>query len=197
MTKNNTTSAIVDEVIRFTALTTAIGGAVVLPGLAPALEKPLGSLITHLDKRRYEREVRRIVYGMKDRGLLVGDYEHGLQLTVKAKRRLARIEVQNLSIKVPDTWDARWRIIFYDIPEKHASARRHVVQSLRDLGCFQLQKSVWITPFECRDVIEVIAVYYGVSSFVSYVKSEGLDNEAALIKRFQRKYPDTSFSPTY
>lgn len=188
-----TTSKVVDEVIRHLAGASALTVSLALPGMAVALDGPLKKLFGTLDEREKARELRRIVYKMKETGLLVGDYEHGLQLTDKARKRLERINIQDLRAPHVGRWDGRWRIIMYDLPAEHSKGRHELVACLRCYGCFQLQKSAWITPFPCRPDIEAISSYYGVDRFVTYFEAVNLDNEKALLGRFRRKYPDTVF----
>jgi len=45
------------------------------------------------------------------------------------------------------TWDHKWRLILFDIPELENSKRRHLNRALIQAGCGCLQGSVWITPF--------------------------------------------------
>ncbi len=193
MGKNATTSKIIDEIIRYGTLGGLIGASLFAPGMSQALDKPLRRLTRHLDENERRRELRRIVYGMKARGYLVGEYEHGLQLTEKAKARLATADIDRLEVQPQQIWDKKWRIIMYDIPEEHKYARDALTTRLRRYGCFQLQKSTWITPFPCRKDIETITAHYGINAFVSYFEAINLDNQAPLLRRFKTKYPSTKF----
>lgn len=187
-------AAIVDGIIRFTAYAAALSSVVVAPNIVQAIDKPLARLDTAMDGRKRRREIMRAVYYMKARGYLVGDYEHGLQLTGKAKRRLSRIQFDDIAITPQVEWDHNWRIIIYDIPEKHKNARRILTGVLRRAGCFQLQKSAWITPFPCRDAVETLAAVLEIDRYISYFEAHHLDDATPLIKRFAHKYPFVKFS---
>ncbi len=189
-------SALVDEMIKFAAYTTAMGSVLVAPNAIMAFDKPLAALDTTMDKRKRQREIMQTVYYMKAKGYLAGDYEHGLQLTAKAKRRLERVRIDAIRITPTPQWDGLWRVVIYDIPEKHLMARKALASALRRVGCFQLQKSTWITPFACRDDIAVLAATYEVDTYVTYFEVVYLDNAAPLVKRFARKYPLVDFSAT-
>lgn len=194
MDKRYITGKLVDELIRFAALGAVVSTVVLAPNAIQALDKPLRALDRKLTKREREREARRIIRYMKERGYLAGSYEHGLQLTDKARRRLSKNAMHATHIRIPSVWDGNWRIVLYDIPESKGSARRALGDMLRTLGCFQLQKSAWITPFACRDQIASIAAYFDVDSYITYLEAQHLDNEKVMIKKFQRKYPCTKFS---
>jgi len=104
MGRNSATSKVVDEVLRYGALGVAGGVASIAPNALLGLHKPLDKLLNHLDKRDRDREIRRVLYYMKERGYLVGEYEHGLQLTKKARKRLQQTEeelVANRHIRYP------------------------------------------------------------------------------------------------
>ena len=193
MDKRDRTAKIVDEILRY-----AVGGGVLaiglfVPNIMIALRKPLNTLLHTLDDREKEREVRRIITNLKSQGYLAGEYEHGLQVTEKAKQRLAKNLIANLRLQPQNVWDKKWRIIIYDIPEKHQLARQSLVVKLHRYGCFQLQKSTWITPFPCRDDIIALTSYYDVQQYVSYFEAINLDNDTPLIARFRKKYPNTAF----
>ena len=188
---------IIDEIIRYGAFGALITAAFVAPNILQVLGKPFGKLVDMLDQRDYERQVKReaqrVIRYMKQRGYLAGDYEHGLQLTEKARQRLAKIAFRDMHVTPTQVWDRRWRIILYDVPEDQKSARDALGSTLRRFGCFQLQKSVWITPFSCREEITQIAAHHHVDTYVTYFEAINLDNEKVLLKRFRKRYPGTQF----
>ena len=195
MSDRTATSKIVDEIIRFVAVSGTLAAGMAIPNLLIALEKPLNGLLNTLDKRDQDREVRRIISNMKSNGYLVsGSYDHGLQLTEKARERLGKIQFENLAIVPAETWDGFWRIILYDIPESKKHSRDALNSTLRRIGCFQLQRSVWITPFSCRGEIEIVCSHLDVADFVTYFEARNLDNERTMVRHFKKKYPDTCFS---
>jgi len=191
MAKHTNTSKMIDDIIRFGVTTAAIGSVLVLPGIAIALDKPLASLFKRLDKRERQRELKRIVYYMKEQNYLSGDYLHGLQITDKARQRLLRRD--GLKIQPQEIWDKKWRIIIYDIPEKHKNSRNQLTHFMRTSGFYQLQKSAWITPFPCRDVIEALTARLHIDQYVTYFESTHLDNEQALLEHARSRYSTTKF----
>lgn len=193
MTNREDTAKLVDEIILFAATSAAIASAVVAPNILIALDKPLKKLYKKLDARERAREAKRIVYNMRLQGYLVGSYEHGLQLTDKARRRLERIELDRLTVEAQRHWDHWWRIVLYDIPEGKKVARNALHDKLRRIGCIQLQRSVWITPFPCREAVEALSSQYEVDAYVTYFEAKQLDNEPAMLQLFRKKYPQTKF----
>lgn len=62
-----------------------------------------------------------------------------LKLTNKGKQ-----EVILKKLLEDNTWDGKWRLIIFDIPEKHRILRRTLRVTLREWQFKPLQKSVWI-----------------------------------------------------
>lgn len=192
-TKQLDTAKIIDEIIKVGATTGTVASAFIAPNIVIALEKPLKKLYKHLDQRERKREAMRIIYSMKQRGYLAGDYEHGLKLTQKAKERYRKIQLDEITIHPTNVWDSVWRLVLYDIPEDHRVARIRLTSLLRNAGCFQLQKSAWITPFPCRNEVQQLTGYFDINQYVSYLEVVHLDNQQVLLRRFAEKYPSTNF----
>lgn len=193
MARNDTTSVVIDGILRFTVTSGAIAAGLLIPNLLIGLEKPLDVFWIHLDKRERERELRRVVSYMKSNQLLRGDYEHGLQVTDKGRQRLEDSDFETLVVKPRQKWDGNWRLVIYDIPEEHKQGRNALTSKLNKLGFYQLQRSAWLHPFPCRQVIEVITVRYKIDQYISYIKTARIDNQKPIIHKFQKKYPATYF----
>ncbi len=193
MGQNLRTAKLVDEIVRFSAYASVAAATMLAPNILQVLDKGLRKLDKTLDAREREREALRIIAYMKQRGLLAGDYKHGLEITAKARKRLEKIELDELRIVSQPRWDGLWRIVIYDIPEKNKYARDSLGSLLRQIGCFQLQRSTWITPFPCATELETICARYEVEQYVSYFEAKQLSNAKVLISRFRKKYPTTHF----
>lgn len=44
------------------------------------------------------------------------------------------------------SWDRKWRLFLFDVPEKESAKRRGLTRALQAAGCGCLQGSVWISP---------------------------------------------------
>lgn len=182
------TALVVDDLLRFVVAGGAIATILVAPGMAKALDTPLRKYFNKFDKRKQQAELRRVLYYMKSQGLIAtttNDYEHGLLVTKKGKGRLEQASYDNLVIGSPEKWDKRWRIVFFDIPEQCRIGRRQLIHKLKLLGFIQLQRSVWVHPFPCRQEIELVTSTYNVQKYVSYIEASSIDNQIALEKRFK------------
>lgn len=186
MAKTNTTSAVIDNILKLTIVGGSITVGILLPNLLIGLDKPLQKYLNQLDKRAGERELARILGYMKSQRLVSGNYQHGLQITDKGRRRLAKLEFSNLKIAKPEKWDKKWRLVIYDIPENKKLSRDYLTSKLRRLDFYQLQRSAWIHPFPCREVIEKAASAYKVDQYITYIETSSIDNQKRLVKIFKK-----------
>jgi DNA-binding transcriptional regulator PaaX len=55
------------------------------------------------------------------------------------------------------SWDRKWRLFLFDIPELECSKRRQLTRALAKAGCGCLQGSVWISPVTPTSIEELVA----------------------------------------
>ncbi len=82
-------------------------------------------------------------------------------------------------------WDGKWRIVIFDIPEKYAVLRNRVRFVLKRAGFIQFQLSVWIFPYECRELVTLIQEESQLAKFILYGTLEQVENEDLLKKHFK------------
>lgn len=177
-------SVVVDGLLRVAALGALTTAALLAPAALSALDKPLRKQLDKLDDAARKREISRALSYIRYTKLITEDYQHGVILTEKAKRRLARNEINSLEIPHCETWDGMWRIIFFDIPEKQKTKRDAFAGHLRRMGFAVLQRSVFVSPFPSRDEVSLLAVHYDINQYVTYIEASHIDNETPLRKHF-------------
>jgi len=101
-------------------------------------------------------------------------------LTEKGKKLALKFNIEEMRIKKPASWDGKWRMVLYDIPEKRRMAREALRKKLRELGFYEMQKSVLIFPYHCRDEVDFIVEFFEVRNFVRYGEIMNLTNESDL-----------------
>jgi CRISPR-associated endonuclease Cas2 len=87
---------------------------------------------------------------LKKRGIIKKDGEkYRLTPLGKEKAFWAHLEnTLNTPRPKPENWDHMWRLITFDIPEKKRSLRDELRSILKILGFRELQKSIWVSPYE-------------------------------------------------
>ena len=167
-----------------------IAGSLVFPGLPKIL---LGRKLKDFDIDKFvgeeewepfdERRLRqklKALYKAKLIKLHAVNYdEYILQVTKKGKKQLLRYKLQELSIPEPEKWDKKWRIVTYDIPKESGKARDALRYTLKQLGFFQLQKSVYLYPYPCEEIVEFVREFYDVGENVTLLTVGQLENEEA------------------
>jgi CRISPR-associated endonuclease Cas2 len=54
--------------------------------------------------------------------------------------------------------------LIFDIQDKHKIKREALRGKLKQLGLFQLQKSVWVCPYEFKDVVKILRDFFGLTN---------------------------------
>ena len=111
-----------------------------------------------------------------------GDCE--VTITKKGISKIKLLNLDQLSVKKPSQWDGKWRIVFFDIPEKKRKARNALREKLRDLGFYEMQKSVFVLPYECQDEINFVVSIFNIKPHVQYAEMINSTNELELRQFF-------------
>ena len=165
-------------------------GAVV-PGILKALESfrsAGGGYIGDGEKKYSKKEVGIALSGLKKRKFVKviqeKDGKAKVKLTNKGRKRILEMSLEIVEIKKPEKWDGKWRIVIFDIPVKQNLAREALRSKMKNLGFRQLQKSVWIIPWECEDEILFISEAYEVEQYIEIITAEKLLHEKEIRKAF-------------
>jgi DNA-binding transcriptional regulator PaaX len=105
-------------------------------------------------------------------------------LSEAGKRRTLTYDLDKMKIATPKSWDGKWRIVMFDVPEYFRPARDAVRGHLQDLGFYEFQKSVFVYPYNCKNEIEYLIELYDVRKFVRFIIAESLDNELHIKHHF-------------
>ena len=95
------------------------------------------------------------------------------------------MSLDSLKIKKLPKWDGKWRIVVFDIPVKQNPGREALRKKMKNLGFKQLQKSVWIIPWECEDEMLFIAEMYKVEKYVEIITADNILHEKEFRQVFQ------------
>lgn len=163
------------------------GGAITIvflaPGAAPFILKPF------MEKNNISNsELNRSLKAMNDDGLIsIRELKDGsvvVRLKKEGKIKALRYQVEELEIKRPKKWDKRWRIVIFDIPEKHKVARNVLKSKLDELGFKLIQKSIYLYPFPCENEVDFIASVYGINNYIQIIRADKIQNEDKLMELF-------------
>lgn len=164
-------------------------GAIMLVLSSPAgvrqLYRVIGYELKRAEARRrffwtvaYLRRKRYIDYRQAQDGTIT------ITLTEDGRKHALRFQLDTLKLPKPERWDKKWRIIAFDIPEKKRKGRDALRDKMRELGCVQLQKSLWVWPYECKDEIDFVAEVFDIGRYVHYLVVESITSEKHLKYKF-------------
>ncbi len=134
----------------------------------------------------YKQNINRASVALRKRGLLKLTNE-GWILTKKGKEELVNFEFQTSDKNI--RWDGKWRQIIFDIKEERRGVRNRVREFLQNAGFVMVQKSVWMYPYPCGEVIALLKKELGLKDQLLYSIIEKLDlkTERKLKKEFKLK----------
>lgn len=142
-------------------------------------------------KKKYPRKsLDRSLYNLKRRGYIKftqGQRGWRIELTEKGKRELFAYEIKEKLIKCAKKWDHKWRMLIFDIEEKKRHVRDRVRRALVSFGFYRLQDSVWVYPYECEEILELLRTNYGVRYEALYLRTEYLAKDERLREHFNLK----------
>jgi hypothetical protein len=127
---------------------------------------------TSENKKKHEREKSRkrfsqIVKNLKNKGYLnVKDIKNGtaVMITPSGMKQLFEIEIK-IGEKNKRS-DKKWQMILFDIPEVSRRNRDLFRKQLKYLGYQNLQKSVWVCPYDVLKVTQKLIKNYKIDRFV-------------------------------
>lgn len=105
-------------------------------------------------------------------------------LSEAGKKRALRYNLDTLTLPRGRSWDGKWHIVAFDIPEKRKAGRDALREKMDNLGMVQLQKSIWAWPYGCRDEIDFIAELFEVGPYVHYIVADSITSEKFLKYKF-------------
>lgn len=108
-----------------------------------------------------------------------------VKLTNQGKRKVLKYAISELEIKKPRTWDRKWRVVIYDISNSQKQLQILIRETLKNLGFFAMQESVYIYPFPCFNEVEFLRDYYGLGSQIQYLLVEKIENDEAYKTYFK------------
>ena len=106
-------------------------------------------------------------------------------LTEKGREKAMRYAIAQMSIASQKTWDKKWRLVMFDVPENKKQARRAINFALKRLGCVQYQKSVFVTPFPCEKEIDFVGECFGVRDNIRIIVASEVEKSDLLQKTFK------------
>ena len=104
-------------------------------------------------------------------------------LSSKGREVALRYDLEQMVI-AKNKWDKKWRVVMFDVPEKLKKIRETLRYQLKKLGFLELQRSVFVLPYECGNEVEYIIEFYNIRKYVRMLMVDKIDNEVDLKRKF-------------
>jgi DNA-binding transcriptional regulator PaaX len=109
-----------------------------------------------------------------------------IKITEDGKKKLLMFNLEKLTPK-KGNWDMLWRIVFFDIEEIHRRKRDLLRIYMKQLGLKEMQKSVWIGPYDIEDEIKYLREVLSVPNSVKLGILKSVENSEDLKEWFNLK----------
>jgi len=153
------------EIVKDILKQLAVGGVMVIAATSPYFIQNF--LRGFKNAKKYQKaRISDSFHNLRKNGHINFRKENGqiyINLTDRGRKLAGWLQIDALNIKKPKKWDKKWRIIIFDIAQLRVLYREVFRGKLKELGFCQLQKSVWICPFDCRDEIRLLKDFLGLT----------------------------------
>jgi len=131
----------------------------------------LYNILNRLKKQKYIKDYTKSKEGI-------------IKLTPLGEKKALRYISDDFKIKYPKLWDKKWHVVIFDIPEDKKSLRDVARKQLKKWGFYQLQKSVFVFPYGCHELIQALKYIYGLGKFMLYMKVDTIETEDDITNYF-------------
>lgn len=109
---------------------------------------------------------------LRENGLVdfIDDEMLAVRLTDQGREKavLAKIKLDD------QTWDGKWRLVIFDIPEKRRAVRDLFRSKLKQWDFIHLQQSVWASKKNCTQVLRDFIKGIGIEDWVMVLETDNL-----------------------
>ena len=138
--------------------------------------------------RRFNYQAKTAIGRLAQKGLIRFTLRRNVkfvEITEKGRRAFAlEMEKAELQERSKKRWDKRYRMIIFDIPERRRIVRDQLRRIMRECGFLRIQDSVWVSPYDCEELIILIKADLHIGKDVLYTIVEKIENDKWIKKYF-------------
>lgn len=162
----------------------AAAGIIAVAAVAPNIFQVLPRLIGR-DPHRLAFQTKTAVGRLLAKGYVKRSTSGMLEITPKGARHF---ELERARADAPARrkrrWDKKYRLVLFDIPQRRRSVRDRLRLLMREFGFLRLQDSVWVTPYDCEDIIALVKAELKVGNDILYAVVDQIGNESRIKMHF-------------
>lgn len=95
-----------------------------------------------------------------------------LRLTSQGTKKVSR-DFPLLAVS-HKSWDGKWRLVMFDIPQKLKRARDQLRSKLKELGFGMLQKSMWISPHNFTQDLREFLTFHNLEEMALVLEAKNI-----------------------
>jgi len=121
----------------------------------------------HYQRREQRRAFSNLIWNLKARGYLREKRlknQRALVITIRGMERISKIFKKKTGLLKRK--DGKFQMIMYDVPEERRKDRDYLRNALLPLGYSQLQKSIWISPYNVFEQTQSLIHDYSLTDYV-------------------------------
>lgn len=190
--RRNKRAMVQRAILASVAVAGVLAAAAIVPGASQILKviDPKG--------RRLKNYFRNSAYRARDTLLAKGYMEFvntsdskKFRLTEEGKKYLRKLEGNEYKLEKPKKWDGQFRIVTFDIKEGRKKVREQLRDILRQIGFYPLQKSVWVYPYDCEELVTMLKADFKIGRDILYVIAARIEYDKPLRTHFNLPEPRT------
>lgn len=174
------------EMIYLLGMGTLLLGSILMPGLGIAAGAIYRAKKKH-DFEQFQKQwkkfnrylLRRNLKRLHEQKIVDIVEENGQQvikLTQKGRTKYLKFKLEEVSLK-GTRWDNKWRLVLYDVSQLKRTRQDAFRRMLKQMNFHPLQKSVYLTPYKCKEEIEYLREYFNLGEEVLLLEVSKLENE--------------------
>ena len=124
-------------------------------------------IMRRISWQKSRMQFAKFINNLKRRGYLkikIEKDKSAVILTPNGLEKILRLSLEKSDRK--KRRDGKWQMIIWDIPENYKKTREKFRNALKSLGYQQLQKSVWVCPYNIIKETEKVIRFYGTEEYV-------------------------------
>jgi len=131
------------------------------------------------------KKFRKATERLRKHNLIIGERKGKkifFELTDEGRAKASKIKLK-LEMTKRTSWDGKWRIIIFDVPEKIRGKRDLLRKELIGFGFMQLQKSAWAYPYPLSQEFLDLWEEAGILRYCIIIEASRIVNNQ-LLKEF-------------
>jgi DNA-binding transcriptional regulator PaaX len=96
-----------------------------------------------------------------------------------------KVDTEKISSKKSPTWDGRWRIVFFDVPESKRPVRDYIRGVLKRQGFKEFQRSMWLYPYKIPPFMSKLLADPQIRKYTRLMTTYDIDYDDDLRKIFK------------